>query len=123
MGESWRRVHNVHRICQIGICENHKIRRKAVQNSRSSGFNRGRGCFRLSTATCCRRRHDCQRGVTPIPEEYPDCRQEDCDEFEHALHLVTLCAQGTIGRGRKSLISARYKVLTTNNGSGQADNR
>jgi len=61
-----------------------QIRRKAVQNSRSSGFNRGRGCFRGE---------DFQRGVTPTPEEYPDCRQEGYDEFEHVLHLVTLCAQ------------------------------
>jgi hypothetical protein len=33
---------------------------------------------------------DFQGGVTPTPEEYPDCRQEGYDEFEHALHLVTL---------------------------------
>ena len=32
-----------------------QTRRKAVQNSRSNGYNRGRGRFRLSTASCCRR--------------------------------------------------------------------
>jgi hypothetical protein len=32
--------------------QRHQIRREAVQNSRSSGFNRGRGRFRLSTASC-----------------------------------------------------------------------
>jgi hypothetical protein len=43
---------------------------------------------------------DFQRGVTPTPEEYPGCRQEGYDEFEHVLHLVPLCAQDSIGRGR-----------------------
>ena len=32
-----------------------QTRRRPVQNNRSSGCNRGRGRFRLSTASCCRR--------------------------------------------------------------------
>jgi len=32
-----------------------QTRRRAVQKNRSTGFNRGRGRFRSSTASCCRR--------------------------------------------------------------------
>lgn len=64
------------------------ICRRVVQKKRSRQFSEGRGRFRLSTATCCRRA-SFKRGIRATVGEDADVIQQCGDQMKHESTVVT----------------------------------
>ena len=95
-----------------------QIRRKAVQNSRSNEFKGGRGRFRLSTASCCRRARTSSAVSARLRKKTPTtAKRARIVSGKNRTYKRSLASLLTANRGdRNSLISDRYEVLTTHTG-------
>jgi hypothetical protein len=91
-------------------------RRSMIQNSRSDQRSGGRGRFRLSTATCCRRARISSGEINPRPKECADHGGHCQDEIDHGPTVLTPAGRCTgansvctpVGGARaRNLVSSR----------------